>query len=257
MFGNMSTKYLIPGDTEDGFLNEVEDDKINDAIFIVSYTNTNDGYLSIPPDINIEKLKQLPSGFQHAVLKVCNNVDWDSAENFNLLKHGKAFLQKAKTWNSCKPISVELIASVAASSNKTHQKLKAATLNNNSDLREKIELVRISRSSSIPKKRVQYLKTGRGTDDFFFEGKVDDRTGASFLVKYEEGSSEGDFYLIVDVANLRTMDVGFRKKVIKIINNGLILKDATEFKHSHPGKVKYDANNHVWVIISPLEIEIN
>lgn len=233
MFGNKSTKYLIPGKAQEGFLDEVEDDKVKDAIFVVSNINTDGGDLSIRPGTDIEALKKLPSGFRDDVLEVCNNVDWNSAEGFKLLKLGKAFKEMDKalkrivknTWISSEPISVEL--------------------------------VRTSRSSSIPKKRIQYLKTGRGTDNFFFEGKVDDRTGASFLVKYEEGSSEGDFYLIVDVANLRTMDVGFRKKVIKIINNGLILKDATEFKHSHPGKVKYDANNHVWVIISPLVIEIN
>lgn len=288
MLNNKSIKYLIPGSSDKGFLDEIQDDKAPNAIFIISNIDGDEGELNISSDTNIEVLKNLPSGFRDDVLKVSNNVNWSDAEGFKLPLSGRAYKISAKnTWNSTKPIGIELIAKVCKSTEYYYQNKNTATFdNNNNDLEDeryvsniesiaqedkfpiisatssvkngKIELVQKSALNSIVKRRIQYLKAGRSNDNFFFEGSSEDRTGASFSVQYNEGSLEGEFDLIVDIPNLRTMDVLFRKKVIKIINNGLLLKNSTSFiQQPHSGKVKFDTKDNVWVVVSPLVITLS
>ncbi len=284
MVGNKNIKYLIPGSIEEGFLDEAED---NNAIFVVSYTDENDGDLDIKPSTGIDTLKKLPDGFRDDVLMVSNHVNWNNAIGFKLLGLGKAFKkQNDDKWISTKPIGVELLVHVSKLTENLYQNNVAETLYNNNDSEKKqisvvntevivpkelskissflsieeqdVELVQRSALNSIVKRRIQYLKAGRSNDNFFFEGSSEDRTGASFSVQYNEGSLEGEFELIVDISNLRTMDVLFRKRVIKIINNGLLLKNSTSYiQKPHSGKVKFDTKNRVWIVVSPLVITLS
>lgn len=288
MLDNKSIKYLTLGSSDEGFLDEVRDDKAKEAIFTISHIDNDEGEFNISPYTNIEVLKNLPSGFRDDVLKVSNNVDWSDAEGFKLPRSGRAYKMSAKNmWNSSKPIGLELIAKVCKSTEYSCQNKNTTTFdNNNNDLEDerygsnigpiaqedeftvisttlsveyrKIELVQRAVLKSIVKRRIQYLKAGRSNDNFFFEGSSEDRTGASFSVQYNEGSWEGEFELIIDIPNLRTMDVLFRRRVIKIINNGLLLKNSTSFiQQPHSGKVKFDTKDNVWVVVSPLVITLS
>lgn len=283
MVGNKNIKYLIQGSTEDGFLDETEDHK---AIFVISYTDEDDGDLDIKTSIGIDALKKLPDGFRDAVLMVSNHVNWNNAIGFKILGLGKAFKKRNEDkWISTKPIGVELLVHESKFKENSYQNKVAETLYNNESEKRQIsvvntevivpkelskfssflsteeqdvELVQKSPLKSIVKRRIQYLKAGRSNDNFFFQGSSEDRTGASFSVQYNEGSLEGEFELIIDISNLRTMDMLFRKKVIKIINNGLLLKNSTSFiQQPHSGKVKYDTKDHVWVVVSPLVITLS
>lgn len=57
--------------------------------------------------------------------------------------------------------------------------------------------------------------SGREGESFFYEGSQNDKTGASFRVDYDSRSMKGEYDIIIDINNLRAINPGFRREIIK------------------------------------------
>jgi hypothetical protein len=118
------------------------------------------------------------------------------------------------------------------------------------------ELTSIECSQSNLNKR-QYVKAGRDSTNFFFEGSETDGQGAYFLIEYNDITKQGEFSLITSITNLRTINPGFLKNSIRIYYNGTSIKDAKGFTQiPHTGKVRYSLEDKVWMITDPVIIKL-
>lgn len=102
----------------------------------------------------------------------------------------------------------------------------------------------------------QYLKPGRDGESFFYEGSETDKTGASFKVEYENCSMKGQYDLIIDINNLRTISSGFRREVIKMISDGTTLRAASSFITVEKGNAHFSKDDGVWLVDKPLIIKL-
>lgn len=109
----------------------------------------------------------------------------------------------------------------------------------------------------------EYLKTGQSNQTFFFKGDEINHSGAYFKVTYYYDSqnlfSDGKLDIIdgTNISNIKTMDFSFRINAIRIKNENIItLQDATNYEQTHSGKLKYNNNDKVWDIKSPVEIKL-
>lgn len=103
---------------------------------------------------------------------------------------------------------------------------------------------------------IQYLMSGRDGENFFFEGSDTDKAGASFKMEYDSHSLKGEYSLIVDFNNLKTINSGFRRGVIKMINNGTTIREATGFTMVEKGQAHFSKQDHVWMVEKPLVIKL-
>lgn len=103
---------------------------------------------------------------------------------------------------------------------------------------------------------VQYLLPGREGETFFYEGSENDSTGAFFKIEYERKSMKGQFDIIVDINNLRTMNSGFRRGVIKIAQSGTTIREATGFIKVSKGEAHFSKQDGVWMVDKPLVIKL-
>lgn len=102
----------------------------------------------------------------------------------------------------------------------------------------------------------QYLMSGREDEPFFYEGSTSDASGASFKIEYESSSMKGLYSLIVDMNNLRTINPGFRREVIKIENNGTTIREASAFTIVSKGEAHFSKEDSVWIVDKPLVIKL-
>lgn len=102
----------------------------------------------------------------------------------------------------------------------------------------------------------QYLMSGREGDSFFYEGSTSDASGASFKIEFESSSMKGLYSLIVDMNNLRTINPGFRREVIKIENNGTTIREASAFTIVNKGEAHFSKEDSVWIVDKPLVIKL-
>lgn len=102
----------------------------------------------------------------------------------------------------------------------------------------------------------EYLKAGREGEPFFYEGSVVDKTGAAFRIDYSDITMEGEYDLIIDINNLRTVSPGFRREVIKMINDGTTLRAASSFITVEKGKAHFSKDDGVWLVDKPLIIKL-
>lgn len=102
----------------------------------------------------------------------------------------------------------------------------------------------------------QYLMPGREDEPFFYEGSTSDASGATFKIEYERSSMKGLYSLIVDMNNLRTINPGFRREVIKIENNGTTIREASAFTMVSKGEAHFSKEDRVWIVDKPLVIKL-
>lgn len=102
----------------------------------------------------------------------------------------------------------------------------------------------------------QYLMSGREDEPFFYEGSTIDPSGASFRIDYDRLSMKGEYSLIVDMNNLRTINPAFRREVIKLINNGTTIREASAFTVVSKGKTHFSKEDCVWIVDEPLVIKL-
>lgn len=98
--------------------------------------------------------------------------------------------------------------------------------------------------------------SGREEDSFFYEGSTSDASGATFKIEYESSSMKGLYSLIVDMNNLRTINPGFRREVIKIENNGTTIREASAFTMISKGEAHFSKEDSVWIVDKPLVIKL-
>jgi hypothetical protein len=111
-------------------------------------------------------------------------------------------------------------------------------------------------SNKIYTDRFQYLISGREGETFFFEGSTTDKTGASFKIEYDSKTMKGEFSLIVDFNNLKAINAGFRRCVIKMVNNEASIKEASSFIMIEKGQAHYSEQDKVWMVDKPLVIKL-
>lgn len=103
---------------------------------------------------------------------------------------------------------------------------------------------------------IQYLMSGRDGETFFFEGSETDKTGASFKIEYDSKTLKGEYSLLVDFNNLKTINSGFRRGVIKVINNGTTIREASNFTMEEKGQALFSKQDKVWIVDKPLIIKL-
>lgn len=104
--------------------------------------------------------------------------------------------------------------------------------------------------------RIQYLISGHDGETFFFEGSPTNKTGASFKLEYDSKTMNGEFSLIVDFNNLKAINAGFRRCVIKMVNNEASIKEASSFIMIEKGQAHYSEQDKVWMVDKPLVIKL-
>ncbi len=285
---------LIPQSGDDGFLVEVGDSTTIKPLFEVIYSNEDERYgmicgkLRIKTSTSILDLKSLPEGFRKAVFYVRNKeISWEEAVDFRSEGSGDCFknLTQKECWISTKPIAITLIK------RKTHRleqesgrgiregctfdvRTQTALINNISndtipsndiiqkdihedtlkDIQMSLEITIKSVNEDL--KGTQYLMSGREGESFFYEGSQSDKSGASFRVDYDVRSMKGEYDIIIDINNLRIINSGFRREVVKIINDGITLRSASGMITVEKGTMHFSKNDRVWFIDKPLVIKL-
>lgn len=116
--------------------------------------------------------------------------------------------------------------------------------------------INIETSEIINLDSVQYLISGHDGETFFFEGSPTNKTGASFKLEYDSKTMNGEFSLIVDFNNLKAINAGFRRCVIKMVNNEASIKEASSFIMIEKGQAHYSEQDKVWMVDKPLVIKL-
>jgi hypothetical protein len=102
----------------------------------------------------------------------------------------------------------------------------------------------------------QFVQAGRGDVNFFFEGSETDKSGCFFMIEYND-LSEGEYSIITDIANIRTINLAFAKHVLRVEKSGVTMRQAKGFTQTpHSGKVRYNQADKVWMIESPVTIKL-
>lgn len=114
----------------------------------------------------------------------------------------------------------------------------------------------VSKPENIKSDSIQYLISGHDGETFFFEGSPTNKTGASFKIEYDSKTMKGEFSLIVDFNNLKAINAGFRRCVIKMVNNEASIKEASSFIMLEKGQAHYSEQDKVWMVDKPLVIKL-
>lgn len=285
----------LPKD-DDGYLGEVDDYTSIKPLFEVTYSNLDEnngitnGKFRIKATTSISDLKSLSEGFRTAVFDVKNkDVSWDEATDFKYNSNGYGLCfrksENKKCWISDRQIAITLIRQEKKKFVKGPEKLveegnnhKASPKNtiinhigsdiisSNNIIEKKSQedtLKNIKISPEIKTKSEnenlnlsQYLMSGREGESFFYEGSQSDRTGASFRVDYDSMSMKGEYDIIIDINNLRAINPGFRREVVKIINNGTTLRSALDMITVEKGSMHFSKNDGVWFVDKSVVIKL-
>lgn len=122
--------------------------------------------------------------------------------------------------------------------------------------KNKLEKQVIEKDASNIYNSVQYLISGHDGETFFFDGSPTNKTGASFKIEYDSKTMKGEFSLIVDFNNLKAINPGFRRCVIKMVNNEASIKEASSFIMIEKGQAHYSEQDKVWMVDKPLVIKL-
>lgn len=122
--------------------------------------------------------------------------------------------------------------------------------------KNKLEKQVIEKDASNIYNSVQYLISGHDGETFFFDGSPTNKTGASFKIEYDSKTMKGEFSLIVDFNNLKAINAGFRRCVIKMVNNEASIKEASSFIMLEKGQAHYSEQDKVWMVDKPLVIKL-
>lgn len=285
----------LPKD-DDGYLGEVDDCTRIKPLFEVTYSNldenngTTNGKLRIKSTTSISDLKALSEGFRTAVFDVKNkDVSWEDATDFKYNPNGYGLCfrksENKKCWISDRQITITLIRQEKKKFVKEPEKSleegnkhKASTKNtiinhigndvissNNiiekNSQKDALKNIKISSEIKIKSENEnlnvsQYLMSGREGESFFYEGSQSDKTGASFRVDYDSRSMKGEYDIIIDINNLRAINPGFRREIIKIINDGTTLRSALGMITVEKGCMHYSKDDGVWFVDKPLVIKL-
>lgn len=255
------THDLLPLNWEEGRFVEYEDGR-KEAIFEISYdsSDTANGTLRLKPNVDIDELKKLNKSFLEAVFSISNNnVALDEAANFKSYP-GRAFSLSSKDWIVSKPIGLTLEKAIEDGKRETSHSEHPSDTKPSSFQNTFVQEVgdqKIPVTVTVPKEEslelgnldnVQYVMSGHVGEKFFFEGSDVDKSGASFKIEYDSQTGMGLYDIVVDLNNLRTMDSGFRRGVIKIVNNGTTIKEATGFTVKSKGRVHFSKDDKVWIV---------
>lgn len=179
----------------------------------------------------------------------------DKKDEINLLRsEGKRIDTNVVEWTieDKKETENEETASIVPQE-KVHQQDKIET-----NKKEKTDtfVPPITEGTSSIYNNIQYLMSGREEESYFYEGSTSDASGASFKIEYESSSMKGLYSLIVDMNNLRTINPGFRREVIKIENNGTTIREASAFTIVNKGEAHFSKEDSVWIVDKPLVIKL-
>ena len=114
----------------------------------------------------------------------------------------------------------------------------------------------VRKPENIKSDSIQYLISGHDGETFFFDGSPTNKTGASFKIEYDSKTMKGEFSLIVDFNNLKAINPGFRRCVIKMVNNEASIKEASSFIMIEKGQAHYSEQDKVWMVDKSLVIKL-
>lgn len=159
--------------------------------------------------------------------------------------------------------------SSATINNEENENLKISKIDNNLDkgiTKEEtaVEEPKITENNSaqvfpsVDLNSFQYLKAGRDPMNFFLEGSSEDKGGAYYEVRFDQNNKAyGQLSIITSIDNIKTIDEGFRKKTIKIVNNDTTLRESKGFTEVEKGELVYNSHDKVWFIKLPVKIKLN
>lgn len=130
------------------------------------------------------------------------------------------------------------------------------TEENEKQILDRENIIDTDNSETIHFDSIQYLISGHDGETFFFDGSPTNKTGASFKIEYDSKTMKGEFSLIVDFNNLKVINAGFRRCVIKMINNEASIKEASSFIMIEKGQAHYSEQDKVWMVDKPLVIKL-
>ncbi len=195
-------------------------------------TETNSSFNSSVHDVN--KVVDLNANFGEATSDTTNVITWE----FDIPS-------KKKQLDSSKAITTQ-----------TNSKELIIPEKEEIKINDKKNVIGVETSKELRFESIQYLISGHDGETFFFDGSPTNKTGASFKIEYDSKTMRGEFSLIVDFNNLKAINPGFRRCVIKMVNNEASIKEASSFIMIEKGQAHYSEQDKVWMVDKPLIIKL-